>query len=89
MFQKQRFINRALIIAIACITTLFVANAAGQEVKTVLFKDANTALAAARNSQADVLAPKNFDEGMKRYQEAEADLKQGNCPSQQSMPVRK
>jgi len=77
MFQKQRFFNFALIIAIACITTLFVANAAGQEVKTALFKEANTALQAARNAQADVLAPKNFDEAMKRYQKAEADLKQG------------
>jgi hypothetical protein len=73
----------------ACITTLFVANATGQEqnwqqelkyaggddVKTALFKDANTAMKAARNVQADVLAPKNFGEAMKRYQEAQADLK--------------
>lgn len=31
MFQKRSFFNRALMIAVACITTLWVANAAGQE----------------------------------------------------------
>ena len=93
MFQKQRFFILALTIAIACITTMFVANAAGQEqnvseqkqleyvtgydIKTVLFKDVNKTLKAARRVQADVLAPKNFGEAMKRYQEAEADLQQG------------
>jgi len=95
MFQIQRFFNRALIIAIACITTLFVANAAGQElktrpiqqespsfvggndVKTALFKEANTAMKAAKEAQADVLAPNNFGEAMKHYQEAESDLKKG------------
>jgi len=86
MFQTQRFFFISLIIAIACITTLFVANAAGQEqpaygggndVKTVLFKEANGALKAARKAQAEVLAPKNFGEAMKRYQEAENELQQG------------
>ncbi len=86
MFKTQRLFNLALIVTIACITTLFVANATGQkqlkyidgnDVKTVLFKDANTAMKAAKKAQADVLAPKNFGEAMKRYQKAETDLKQG------------
>jgi OOP family OmpA-OmpF porin len=86
MFQTKRFFNLALIIFIACITTFFVANAMGQkqvesvagnDVKTMLFKEADTAMKAAKKAQADVLAPKNFGEAMKRYQEADADLKQG------------
>jgi outer membrane protein OmpA-like peptidoglycan-associated protein/uncharacterized protein (UPF0332 family) len=80
-------IQRVLIIAIlACTTTLFVVNAAGQEmlkyvgsndIKTLLFKELNTTMKAAKNAQADVLAPKNFSEAMKRYREAESDLKKG------------
>ena len=94
MFQIQRFTKLALIMTIlACITALFVGNAAGQEqsvtgqkqleyvigsdVKTVLFKDATKALKSARKVQADVLAPKSFGEAMKRYQEANTDLQQG------------
>jgi outer membrane protein OmpA-like peptidoglycan-associated protein len=93
MFQTKRLIILALTIAIACITTLFVVNAAGQEqnaavqkqleyvtgydLKTVLFRDVNKKLTAARKVQADVLAPKNFGDGIKRYQEAEAELQHG------------
>jgi outer membrane protein OmpA-like peptidoglycan-associated protein len=67
-------------------TTLFVANAAGQEplkyvgsndVKTVLFQQVNETMIAAKKAHADVLAPKNFGEAMKRYKEAESDLKKG------------
>ncbi|MBN1542169.1 DUF4398 domain-containing protein [candidate division KSB1 bacterium] len=50
---------------------------AAQEAKTILFKDANAALQAAKQVQADVLAPDNFADAMKRYQKAEADLKEG------------
>ncbi|MBN2089772.1 hypothetical protein JW964_09165, partial [candidate division KSB1 bacterium] len=86
MFQTKRFFNLALIIFIACITTFFLANTmaqkqvesvAGSDVKTILFKEADTAMKAAKKAQADVLAPKNFGEAMKSYQEADADLKQG------------
>lgn len=81
MFQEQRFFKFAMIIALACLAILFVAtassSAAQQEVKTALFKEAKAALQAAKKVQADVLAPKNFGEAMKRYHEAEADLQQG------------
>lgn len=81
MFQKQRFFKLVVGIALACLAILFVATAsslaARQEVKTVLFKEANAALQAAKKVHADILAPKNFGEAMKRYQEAEADLQQG------------
>jgi OOP family OmpA-OmpF porin len=49
----------------------------GNDVKTALFKEANTAMKAAKEAQADVLAPKNFGEAMKHYQEAASNLKQG------------
>jgi outer membrane protein OmpA-like peptidoglycan-associated protein/HEPN domain-containing protein len=87
MSKKQRFFNFALIFAmLACGTTLFVANAVGQKsenttgsnVRVVLFKEADTAMQAAKEAQAEVLAPKNFGEAMKRYQEAHADLNKGN-----------
>jgi outer membrane protein OmpA-like peptidoglycan-associated protein len=87
MFQKQKFFKLALLFAMACISTIFVANAAGQQqrleyapindVRTTLFIATDGALKAAREAQADVLAPKNFGEAMKLYQEAEADLKKG------------
>jgi outer membrane protein OmpA-like peptidoglycan-associated protein len=83
MFQKQRFFSVILIIAIACITTLFVANATGQEldgkkdVKSVLFKDANAALLKAQKANAAVLAPTNFGEAMELYHNAETNLQQG------------
>ena len=49
----------------------------GDDVKTVLFKEANTAMKAAKKAQADILAPKNFGEAMKRYKKAEDELKKG------------
>ncbi|MBN2011015.1 OmpA family protein [candidate division KSB1 bacterium] len=86
MFQTKRFLNVALIIVIACITTIFVAHATGQklienttvnDVKTTLFMDANKARSAAENAHADILAPKNYGEAMKLYKEAESDLQKG------------
>ena len=92
MFKTQKFVNLALMIAIASSITLFAADAVGQnqnlrqpqleivkkdDFKIMLFKDANAAMNAARKVQADVLAPKNFGEAMKRYKKAEADLEKG------------
>ena len=87
MFKTPRYLRIALIVPMACIATLlFAANATGQkqlesatgsDVKTVLFKDANTSMEAAREAQAQVLAPENFGEAMKYYQKAEDELQQG------------
>ena len=86
IFKTQRLFSLALLVTISCIATLFVINAIGQtqleyisrnDVKTVLFKEANGAMKAAVKAQAEVLAPKNFGEAMKRYQKAEDELKQG------------
>jgi outer membrane protein OmpA-like peptidoglycan-associated protein/HEPN domain-containing protein len=70
-------------MAIACITTLFVANAVGQDqagkkdVKTVLFKDANAAKEKAQKANAAILAPLNFDQAMELYHNAETNLQKG------------
>ena len=86
MSYTKRFVNLALIIIIACSTILFVANATGQkqlksvegtDVKTMLFKDTDAAMQAAKKVQADILAPENFGKAMKLYQKAAADLKEG------------
>ncbi|MBN2426296.1 MAG: hypothetical protein JXB44_14825, partial [Calditrichaceae bacterium] len=86
MFQIRRFFNRSLIIALMCIPTLFVSNATGQkqaayvvnsDVKIMLFRESNKLLKIARSAQAEVLSPENYDNAMKRYQEAEADFKEG------------
>ncbi len=87
MSQIQRFFNLSIIIIVVCVTTLFVASAVAQKqsesvggdnVKTVLFRDANTAMKAAENANADILAPQNFGKGMKSYQKAENELQMGN-----------
>lgn len=81
MFQEHRFFKFAIIIALTCFAILFVATASGlaatQEVRTVLFKEANAAMQAAKKVNAEVLAPTSFGEAMKRYQAAETDLQQG------------
>jgi OOP family OmpA-OmpF porin len=86
MSQTQRFFNLTVIIVIVCITALFVVSAVAQKqsesvgsanVKSMLFKDANTAMKAAKNAHADILAPDNFGEAMKSYQKAEDELKNG------------
>jgi HEPN domain-containing protein len=86
MFKKQKFYKRAIVIGIMLIITLFVVNAMGQkqaesmeskDLKTVLFKDVNATMEAAKTAQADILAPDNFGEAMKLYKKAEVDLKKG------------
>jgi outer membrane protein OmpA-like peptidoglycan-associated protein/exonuclease VII small subunit len=83
MFQKQKFFNVIQAITIACITMLFVANAAGQDkaaktdVKTVLFMDANAAKKEAQNANSAILAPSNFEQAMELYRNAETNLQKG------------
>ncbi len=82
MFQTKRYLNIGLFIVFTCIAT-FVLNVAGQnlvkadDVKTLLFKEADAAMQAAKKVNANVLAPDNYSEAMKRYQEADTDLKKG------------
>lgn len=50
---------------------------AQEQVRASLFAEADSALQTARGARADILAPDAFQEGMKRYQEADEDLKRG------------
>ena len=47
------------------------------ESRSSLFREADQALEKAREARADILAPRSFGEGMRRYQEAERDLERG------------
>ncbi len=71
MFRLKSFLTAVFAIVIAAGASF------SQDVKTALFKDASDALKAAKKVQADVLAPKNFGEAMKYYQEADVDFKKG------------
>jgi outer membrane protein OmpA-like peptidoglycan-associated protein/HEPN domain-containing protein len=72
-----------LIIAFACVTTLFVANAAGQEqngkkdIKALLFKNTNELMKEAQIANAAILAPLNFNQAMELYHKAETSLQKG------------
>ena len=83
MVQTKRYINLAIFFVFTCMIA-FGLNALAQnqikadakvDVKTLLFEDANAAMQAAKKVNANVLAPDNYGEAMKRYQEAETDLK--------------
>ncbi len=50
---------------------------AQEDIKQSLFKEADEALKAAQEKQADLFAPKAFLKGMERYREAEEDLRKG------------
>ncbi len=50
---------------------------AQQESRDALFAEVDRALENARAARADVLAPRGFGEGLKRYREAERDLERG------------
>lgn len=53
---------------------------AGQEPVRPLFRATEQARAAALEARADVLAPRAFSDGMRRYQEAERDIERGRNP---------
>jgi outer membrane protein OmpA-like peptidoglycan-associated protein len=59
------------------VETAYEARRTAQEIKPVLFQNVDTAMAAAKEQIADLLAPKTFDEGLKRYQEAEKRFENG------------
>ncbi len=47
------------------------------ELRQSLFAETDSALAAAREARAAILAPRAFEEGMKRYEDAEEDFQRG------------
>ena len=48
-----------------------------QQLRASLFEEADRALQDARTARADILAPRSYSEGMKRYREAEESLERG------------
>ncbi len=60
------------------IMLLSAASASAQnELRATFFKDADTAKAAAEAANAELLAPKNFERGMKEFSDAESALQRG------------
>ncbi|UCF18457.1 MAG: OmpA family protein [Gemmatimonadota bacterium] len=53
------------------------ATAQQPELRRSLFAETDSTLAAAREARAEILAPRAFEEGMKRYGDAEEDLQRG------------
>ena len=72
----QRFYNYCFkaVILLLLIGSLFLQ---AQDIKDTLFKDANTALLEANETNAEVLAPKSYSEAAKLYRQAEADYNKG------------
>ena len=63
---------------IVLIVTSFVAGIiSAQEIKETLFKEANNYKILAQKAKADVLAPKNYGQALKYYQDAEQDIEKG------------
>lgn len=68
----------AIILGICLGATLFSTNIiAQQDIKVSLFKQADKALKQANEVHADVLAPKNYGEAMKYYQDADNNFQKG------------
>ena len=77
--SKIRY-RRGMLIAVFAMAALGAGGStafAQGESRSSLFREADQALANARAAHADILAPRGFGEGMKRYQEAERDLERG------------
>ena len=75
---KLKRILMVIILGIFLTGTLFISNlAAQQDIKDSLFKKADKALKAAKEVQADVLAPKNYSEALDYYKDAEKDFQKG------------
>jgi hypothetical protein len=74
MWNSRNLVKIILILMTLCnISTAL----AAQDVRTGLFKEADEALKEAKETQADILAPKNFNKAMEFYNKAETDLKKG------------
>lgn len=74
MWYSKNLVTLSLIMAILCSANLFLA---AQDVRAGLFKEADQTLQKAKEVQAELLSPKNFDKAMEYYNEAERDLKEG------------
>lgn len=64
-------------VVLAAVVTMLTGVCAAQELRTALFEDVDSALAAAREAQAPLLAPISFQRGMEAYEDADEDLERG------------
>ena len=71
--SKSKTLSLMATFAVLIVSTL----SFGQDVKTTLFKDADAAMKSAQKAHANVLAPKNYGEAMKYYNEANEDYSKG------------
>jgi len=67
----------AVLFMLGSVVLVTSTSVAQQDIKKSLFKNADEALQLAQEKQAELYAPKAFLEGMKRYKEAEVDLRKG------------
>jgi outer membrane protein OmpA-like peptidoglycan-associated protein len=74
MCNSKNLVKLILLMVIFC---SFSIPLAAQDVRTGLFKEADAALQKAKDVQAELLSPKNYQEAMEYYNEAESDLKEG------------
>jgi outer membrane protein OmpA-like peptidoglycan-associated protein len=82
MWQRSRSSCGTLLLAIAACVGLVVASgwqveAFAQDIRSSLFVEADQAMQESLAQRADILVPKSFSEGMKRYRKAEEDLERG------------
>ncbi len=68
MMWKRKF---TITILLSIFFLVLVHSAQGQDVRAALFREANTAMQAAIDAQADILSPKSYARGLKKYREAE------------------
>jgi outer membrane protein OmpA-like peptidoglycan-associated protein len=71
------FRNLAAAFVLFALVVLCTAAFAQNELRSTFFRDADTALAAANEANAALLAPGVYEDGMKDYQAAEAGLERG------------
>lgn len=67
-------------VAVAWLTSGGVTSAAGQEGVQTFVRQTERAMSAAREARADLLAPRVFADGVRRYEEAQRDIGRGRDP---------
>jgi OOP family OmpA-OmpF porin len=72
-FKIRNMLN--FIVAQIFLIVLIYNFALGQDIKTAIFSEANSAMKEAEKVKANILVPKAFSEGLELYQKAEADYK--------------
>jgi len=75
--MMERYGSMARYVMVMVLVVCMNGIAVGQDVRQSLFTEAEDAAFEARKAQADILAPKSFDNAMEYYEGADADFKKG------------